>query len=65
MAFRGRFSFGVYAGLSVEIFLERWVFEAYVMAFMPFHNEVISEFSQVPKFQVVSSEVSVRKLSLL
>ena len=38
------------AGLSVDIFLERWVFEAYVMELMFFHNQVISEFSKRCQF---------------
>ena len=53
-----------YASLNLESFSWSGGFSK-PMSWSSCQNEVISEFSKVLAFQVVSSEVSVRMLSLL
>ena len=52
------------AGISVEFFLERWIFEAFTSELMQLHDFVFREYSKILTFQIVSREISVSMLAL-
>ena len=53
-----------FAGISVEFFLERWIFEAFTSELMQLHDFVFREYSKILTFQIVSREISVSMLAL-
>ena len=53
------------AGLSVELFMEEWIYDSHNLQFQQLHHDVLEVFTKVVSCQIISSEVGVKLLGLL
>ena len=54
-----------FAGLSVELFMEEWIYDSHNLQFQQLHHDVLEVFTKVVSCQIISSEVGVKLLGLL
>ena len=54
-----------FAGLSIELFMEEWIFGSHSLQFQQLHHDVLEMFTRVMSCQIIPSEVGVKLLGLL